>query len=238
MAAKYPLSPAMWRFVEHSRAFASDSPRLDAQRAAYARMCQAFAPPRPAGLRVLDSCLPAAPPVRVRRYRPDRPAPPGGWPALLYLHGGGWMLGGLGLARWSLIWLPALCVAGGLLVLLGLGRALNALMAGEQTAVTLGLDARRVRLWVFICCSLLTGVLVSVSGAIGFVGLMLPHAARLLVGAEHRRLLPVCALLGALFLVWMDVAARTLIAPQDLPIGIATAAIGGLFFILLLRRRS
>lgn len=95
MAAKYPLSPAMWRFVEHSRAFASDSPRLDAQRAAYARMCQAFAPPRPAGLRVLDSCLPAAPPVRVRRYRPDRPAPPGGWPALLYLHGGGWMLGGL-----------------------------------------------------------------------------------------------------------------------------------------------
>ncbi|HBP2213703.1 iron chelate uptake ABC transporter family permease subunit, partial [Pseudomonas aeruginosa] len=60
----------------------------------------------------------------------------------------------------------------------------------------------------------------------------------LLVGAEHRRLLPVCALLGALFLVWMDVAARTLIAPQDLPIGIATAAIGGLFFILLLRRRS
>ena len=142
------------------------------------------------------------------------------------------------LARWSLIWLPALCVAGGLLVLLGLGRALNALMAGEQTAVTLGLDARRVRLWVFVCCSLLTGVLVSVSGAIGFVGLMLPHAARLLVGAEHRRLLPVCALLGALFLVWMDVAARTLIAPQDLPIGIATAAIGGLFFILLLRRRS
>ena len=126
------------------------------------------------------------------------------------------MLGGLGLARWSLIWLPALCVAGGLLVLLGLGRALNALMAGEQTAVTLGLDARRVRLWVFVCCSLLTGVLVSVSGAIGFVGLMLPHAARLLVGAEHRRLLPVCALLGALFLVWMDVAARTLIAPQDL----------------------
>ncbi|MCT4936754.1 alpha/beta hydrolase, partial [Pseudomonas aeruginosa] len=64
MAAKYPLSPAMWRFVEHSRAFASDSPRLDAQRAAYARMCKAFAPPRPAGLRVLDSCLPAAPPVR------------------------------------------------------------------------------------------------------------------------------------------------------------------------------
>ncbi|MGE8498549.1 MAG: FecCD family ABC transporter permease [Pseudomonas sp.] len=148
-----------------------------------------------------------------------------------------WMLGGLGLARWELLWLPALCLLLVLAVLLGLGRALNALMAGEQSAVSLGLEPRRVRLLVFVCASLLTGVLVSLSGAIGFVGLMLPHIARYLVGAEHRRLLPVSALLGALFLVWVDVAARTLLAPQDLPIGIATAAIGGLFFVMLLRRR-
>lgn len=147
-----------------------------------------------------------------------------------------WMLGGLGLARWELLWLPALCLALALLVLLGLGRALNALMAGEQSAVSLGLEPRRVRLLVFVVASLLTGVLVSLSGAIGFVGLMLPHMARFLVGAEHRRLLPVCALLGALFLVWVDIAARTLLAPQDLPIGIATAAIGGAFFVALLRR--
>jgi iron complex transport system permease protein len=148
-----------------------------------------------------------------------------------------WMLGGLGLARWELLWLPALCLALALLVLLGLGRALNALMAGEHSAVSLGLEPRRVRLLVFVVASLLTGVLVSLSGAIGFVGLMLPHVARFLVGAEHRRLLPVSALLGALFLVWVDVAARTLLAPQDLPIGIATAAIGGVFFVALLRRR-
>lgn len=148
-----------------------------------------------------------------------------------------WMLGGLGLARWELLWLPALCLALALAVLLGLGRALNALMAGEQSAVSLGLEPRRVRLLVFVVASLLTGVLVSLSGAIGFVGLMLPHVARFLVGAEHRRVLPVAALLGALFLVWVDVAARTWLAPQDLPIGIVTAAIGGVFFLAMLQRR-
>ncbi|WP_285375171.1 iron ABC transporter permease [Pseudomonas sp. lyk4-TYG-107] len=148
-----------------------------------------------------------------------------------------WMLGGLGLARWELLTVPALSVLLGLGLLLGMARPLNALMAGEQTAVTLGLNARAVRLRVFVIASLMTGVLVSISGSIGFVGLMVPHIARRLVGAEHRRLLPACVLLGSLFLVWVDVAARTLIAPEDLPIGVATAAIGGLFFIGLMRRR-
>ncbi|QNH79797.1 iron ABC transporter permease [Pseudomonas protegens] len=148
-----------------------------------------------------------------------------------------WMLGGLGLARWELLAIPAISVLLGLGLLLGMARPLNALMAGEQTAVTLGLNARNVRLKVFLIASLMTGVLVSISGSIGFVGLMVPHIARRLVGAEHRRLLPVCVLLGSLLLVWVDVAARTLIAPEDLPIGVATAAIGGLFFIGLMRRR-
>lgn len=148
-----------------------------------------------------------------------------------------WMLGGLGLARWELLAVPAASVLLGLVLLLGMARPLNALMAGEQTAVTLGLNAAKVRLWIFLIASLMTGVLVSISGSIGFVGLMVPHIARRLVGAEHRRLLPACVLLGSLFLVWVDVAARTLIAPEDLPIGVATAAIGGLFFIGLMRRR-
>lgn len=148
-----------------------------------------------------------------------------------------WMLGGLGLARWELLAVPALSVLLGLILLLGMARPLNALMAGEQTAVTLGLNARAVRLRVFVIASLMTGVLVSISGSIGFIGLMVPHIARRLIGAEHRRLLPVCVLLGSVFLVWVDVAARTLIAPEDLPIGVATAALGGLFFIGLMRRR-
>ena len=148
-----------------------------------------------------------------------------------------WMLGGLGLARWELLAIPSASVLLGLVLLLGMARPLNALMAGEQTAVTLGLNARNVRLRVFLIASLMTGVLVAISGSIGFVGLMIPHLARRLVGAEHRRLLPVSALLGSVFLVWVDVAARTLIAPEDLPIGVATAAIGGLFFIGLMRKR-
>ena len=148
-----------------------------------------------------------------------------------------WMLGGLGLARWELLAIPSASVLLGLVLLLGMARPLNALMAGEQTAVTLGLNARNVRLRVFLIASLMTGVLVAISGSIGFVGLMIPHIAWRLVGAEHRRLLPVSALLGRVFLVWVDVAARTLIAPEDLPIGVATAAIGGLFFIGLMRKR-
>ncbi len=148
-----------------------------------------------------------------------------------------WMLGGLGLARWELLAIPSASVLLGLVLLLGMARPLNALMAGEQTAVTLGLNARNVRLRVFLIASLMTGVLVAISGSIGFVGLMIPHIARRLVGAEHRRLLPVSALLGSVFLVWVDVAARTLIAPEDLPIGVASAAIGGLFFIGLMRKR-
>ena len=148
-----------------------------------------------------------------------------------------WMLGGLGLARWELLGIPAISVLIGLVLLLAMARSLNALMAGEQTAVTLGLNARNVRVKVFLIASLMTGVMVSISGSIGFVGLMIPHIARRLVGAEHRRLLPVCVLMGSIFLVWVDVAARTLITPEDLPIGVATAAIGGLFFIGLMRKR-
>jgi len=80
--------------------------------------------------------------------------------------------------------------------------------------------------------------LVAVSGGIGFVGLMLPHIVRLLVGADHRRLLPVAALLGAIFLIWVDVLARVVVAPQELPIGIITALLGAPFFIWLMRRTS
>ncbi|UTH74463.1 iron ABC transporter permease [Chromobacterium sp. IIBBL 290-4] len=148
-----------------------------------------------------------------------------------------WMLGGLGQARWELLPAPLAALVLGLASLLAASRPLNALMAGEQTAVTLGVNVGRLRLLVFAVSSLLTGAMVAVSGAIGFVGLMIPHIARRCVGADHRRLLPVCALLGALFLIWVDAAARTLIAPEDIPAGVGTAAVGGVFFIWLLRRR-
>lgn len=147
-----------------------------------------------------------------------------------------WMLGGLGLARWSQLWIPGLVVGGGLCYLLLQTRALNALMIGEESAITLGIDARRLRLQLFTVAALLTGVVVALSGAIGFVGLMIPHIVRRLVGADNRRVLPVCALIGAIFLIWVDALARILLAPQELPIGIITAALGGVFFVWMMRR--
>ncbi|MDU8560086.1 iron ABC transporter permease [Pseudomonas syringae pv. actinidiae] len=147
-----------------------------------------------------------------------------------------WMLGGLGLARWELLTVPLITVMSGWILLQGLGRSLNALMGGDQTATSLGLQVRNVRLLVFLIASLMTGVLVALCGSIGFVGLMVPHIARRLVGSEHRRLLPVATLLGALLMIWVDVISRTLIAPEDLPIGIATALLGGVFFIFMMKR--
>lgn len=147
-----------------------------------------------------------------------------------------WMLGGLGLARWELLGVPLVVVVAGGLLLQGLARSLNGLMAGDQTAVSLGLQVHKVRFVVFLIASLMTGVLVAFCGAIGFVGLMVPHMARRLVGAEHRRLLPVAALLGGLLMMWVDVVSRTIIAPEDLPIGIATALLGGMFFAVMMKR--
>jgi iron complex transport system permease protein len=147
-----------------------------------------------------------------------------------------WMMGGLGAARWELLWLPSCVIVLGGLVLWAYGRSLNALMAGEQTAVSLGVDVHRVRIGAFVMTSCMTGIIVALSGSIGFVGLMVPHMARRLVGAEHRRLIPLCGLLGALLVVCLDIVARTVIAPQDLPIGVVSAAIGGMFFIAMIHR--
>lgn len=142
-----------------------------------------------------------------------------------------WMLGGLGGARWELLGLPALVLLGGTVLLTVQSRSLNILSVGEETAATLGVDPGRFRQQGFALAALLTGTLVAVSGGIGFVGLMLPHLMRLLVGADHRRLLPASALAGAMFLILVDILARMIMAPQELPIGIVTALFGAPFFI-------
>ena len=108
---------------------------------------------------------------------------------------------------------------------------------GDETAATLGIPVARFRLVVFVVGALITGVMVAFSGIIGFVGLMVPHIARILVGGDYTRVLPASALIGAIFLLWADIAARTLMAPEDMPIGIVTGLIGGIFFVWLLRRR-
>ena len=149
----------------------------------------------------------------------------------------GWLLGSLSGARWS-----AVAIAGIALLVVGIpvalsGRILDAFAFGDTTAASLGVPVQGTR-WVLLAATaLLTGAMVSVSGSIGFVGLVLPHAVRLVVGPGHRALLPLSALVGAVFLVWADTLARTLFDPRELPVGIVTALIGAPVFALLLARR-
>ncbi len=151
----------------------------------------------------------------------------------------GWLLGSLSGARW-----PAVAIAFAAIVIAGVpimftGRLLDAFAFGDVSAASLGVNVGATRWGLLAASALLTGAMVSVSGSIGFVGLVLPHAVRLLVGPGHRALLPLSALVGAIFLVWADTLARTVFEPRELPVGIVTALIGApVFAVLLARRRS
>ncbi len=149
-----------------------------------------------------------------------------------------WMLGGLGLAQWSYLLFPAavLLVAGAWLR--RVAPSLNAMTIGDESAATLGIPVARFRLAVLVAGALVTGVMVVYSGVIGFVGLMIPHIVRLLVGGDAARVVPVSMLTGAIFLIWGDIAARTLMRPEDVPLGAITGLVGGGFFMWLLRQRS
>ena len=149
-----------------------------------------------------------------------------------------WMLGGFGLAQWSQLIYPLSVLMVCAFWLLIRTRELNAMTIGDETASTLGIPVRQFRLSVFIVGALITGVMVSFSGIIGFVGLMTPHIVRLIVGGDYRRVLPGSAIFGAIFLLWADIAARTIMAPEDLPIGIFTGLVGGVFFVWLLGRNK
>lgn len=149
-----------------------------------------------------------------------------------------WMLGGLGLAQWSHLIFPlaVLAICGAYIWLNA--RKLNAMTVGDETASTLGISVARFRLMIFVVGALITGVMVAFSGMIGFVGLMVPHIVRLLVGGDYARVIPASALFGAIYLLWSDIIARTFMAPEDMPIGIVTGLVGGMFFVWLLRRRA
>ena len=149
-----------------------------------------------------------------------------------------WTLGSLAGTRWDELGLPAALLVVGAALLLTQARALNALLSGEESAATLGVDTTRTRRWLFVLVSLVTGVLVALTGPIGFVGLIVPHITRMLVGAEHRRVLPVAALVGAIFLVWVDVFSRITFAPAEVPVGVITSLLGGPFFVWMLCRKN
>lgn len=150
-----------------------------------------------------------------------------------------WLLGSLAGADWA-----AVAISWGVLLVVGApvllqGRVLDAFAFGDTSAAALGIDVNRSRWLLLAGTALLTGAMVSVSGAIGFVGLVLPNAVRLMVGARHRRLLPLVVLTGAIFMIWVDTAARTVFAPHELPVGIITVLVGAPVFVLVLfRHRS
>ncbi|MBX3143174.1 MAG: iron ABC transporter permease [Trueperaceae bacterium] len=149
-----------------------------------------------------------------------------------------WLLGGFGFSTWKQVGLlaattlPALALAG------AFARALDLLQLGEEGAKLLGLDVERAKLLLLAVATLVTAAAVSVAGIIGFVGLIVPHAARLALGRPHARLLPIAALWGAAFMILADLLARQVIAPVEVPVGIVTALVGGPFFLWLLRGRA
>jgi iron complex transport system permease protein len=148
-----------------------------------------------------------------------------------------WLLGSFGLASWNQLPIPAAALAVAMVYLMAQGRTLNALAMGAEPAASLGVDVRRLRRNLFLVTSLMAGVAVAVSGVIGFVGLVVPHIVRLMVGSDHRRVLPTGVLFGASFMVLGDLLARTIVAPQEMPIGVITAFIGAPTLIVLIRRR-
>lgn len=148
-----------------------------------------------------------------------------------------WLLGGLATGGWPQLAATAPVVGIGLASIALLSRPLTALALGEESARGLGLSLPRLRLGAVVAATLTTAAAVAAAGIIGFVGLVAPHAARLLCGGRYERLLPVACLLGALLLVAADTFARTVAAPLEIPVGIVTALIGGPFFLYLLRSR-
>jgi len=147
-----------------------------------------------------------------------------------------WLLGSFAGVRWPDVALAASVVSIGLVVCIWHSRALDAFTFGEDAARSLGIAVQRVRIVLLLVTALMTATLVSMVGAIGFVGLVIPHAARFIVGPGHMRLLPACALVGALFMVVADIVSRIIIAPQVLPIGVVTALVGVPFFSVILYR--
>lgn len=149
-----------------------------------------------------------------------------------------WMMGSLAEARWENIAIPLVASLVGLCFFCANARAYDLISLGDETAISMGVNTVSLKKWSMLMVAFVTGVIVSCCGIIGLVGFVVPHTVRLLVGSNHRRLLPLSFLVGCVFLVWMDVLARYVMAPQEVPIGIFTAFCGGPFFIWLLYRQN
>lgn len=149
-----------------------------------------------------------------------------------------WLLGSLTTARWTSVLLLAVLTVIGTLTIWFNAHVLDAISFGSDTAQSMGINVERMRLILLVTCALMTAIAVSTVGAIGFIGLIVPHAVRMLSGPLHRYLIPFSALAGGVLLIWTDILARTLLAPQEIPVGVFTALIGVPLFMLVMRKRG
>ncbi len=148
-----------------------------------------------------------------------------------------WLVGGLSLRNWSHVLMILPYIIAGSAAIMFWSRDLNVILLGEEEAANLGIEVEKVKKIMLVAASLITGAVVSVSGMIGFVGLIIPHTVRMIVGPDHRILIPTSALFGGIYLIWIDSLARTVMAPVEVPVGIITAFLGAPFFIYLLRSK-
>ncbi|MCK9861438.1 iron ABC transporter permease [Paenibacillus sp. ATY16] len=149
-----------------------------------------------------------------------------------------WLMGSLAMKNWADVYIVLPCLVIGLPILIAYGQALNLFVLGERHAAHLGIRVERTKLIVLIGSTLLTAAAVSVSGVIGFVGLVVPHLIRLMVGPDYRLLIPLSAIGGGIFVLWSDTLARIALAPKEIPLGVVTALLGAPFFAYLLYRRK
>jgi len=149
-----------------------------------------------------------------------------------------WLLGSLNLTTWNYVYLALPFTVVGFFVTFYFARDLNAIVLGEEQASHLGVETETVKKIMLVCVSLMTAAAVSISGVIGFIGLIVPHIIRMLVGSDHRILLPSAALTGAIVLIACDTISRTIMSPAELPVGLITALVGGPFFIYLLTSKK
>lgn len=147
-----------------------------------------------------------------------------------------WTMGGLGGAHWEDI--PFLLIVSiiGFIITYFLAEQLNIISMGEETAIILGVQLDRLNRILLVNVSIMVGTIVSISGSIGFVGLIIPHIVRKIMGSDHKKLIPVATLTGALFLVWADIVSRIIVAPKELPIGVLTSLIGVPFFLFIIKK--
>ncbi len=149
-----------------------------------------------------------------------------------------WLLGGLSLTNWAEVWTVFPCIVAGIIVIWLYARPLNVMQLDEEQAQQLGINVERVKLILLGAATLITAAAVCFTGLIAFVGIMIPHAVRLIWGPDYRFLLPLSTLVGAIFLILADTLAHTLLAPTEIPVGVITAFCGAPFFLYLLRRRK